>query len=187
MVKKETWYVVGAFALLLLVALVMQRQAATEAAEVVPTPRPVILLLDTTQIAGLTIEAPDGPRAVLKVGEDGQWTMDEPTPATAAELDQFTVQSAISGLGTLYQSGSLDPISDLAAVGLEMPANIILIDMKDGSRHELWVGGKTFNGGAYYVRVPGNDPQLANLFTIDAVLDLLRIPPLVAPGTGGEP
>ncbi|TAK10961.1 MAG: DUF4340 domain-containing protein [Anaerolineae bacterium] len=185
MVKKETWYVVGAFAVLLLVALVVQRQQAAEAAEVVPTPRPVVLLLDVTQIAGLEIEGPDGARAALSLGADGQWVMDEP-PATAAEVDQFTVQSAISGLGTLYEQSALDPISDLASVGLATPEYVIRILLLDGSNQELEVGGKTFNGGAYYVRVPGNDPQLVNLFTLDAVLDLLRTPPLI-PATGGEP
>jgi hypothetical protein len=180
-IRKETWYVLGAFAALLALALILQRQKAGDlAAEPTATARPAILELDTAQIVRLEIEDATGARAVLAATEDGQWEYLEPA-APAAQVEQFTVLSGIGSLARLTEQAPLSPLSDLGAVGLEAPAYTLTITLADDRELTLYVGDKTFNGGAYYVRVPDGNPQLANTFTIDALLDLLRTPPILPP------
>ncbi|MBI3158842.1 MAG: DUF4340 domain-containing protein [Chloroflexi bacterium] len=185
MVKKETWYVLAAFAVLLALALLFQRQQGEDlATEPLPTERPVILAVDVTQITGLRIEDSTGAHMELALAADGQWEYLEP-PAPPARVDQFTVLSGIGTLGRLTEQSSLSPLNDLASVGLDAPAYTITISLVDGTQLTLYVGDKTFNGGAYYVRLPDGNPQLANLFSIDATLDLLRTPP-IAPAAATE-
>ncbi len=178
MIKKETWVVLGAFGVLLLLAVILQRQQAATAISAEPTPRPLVLAVDTALLAEIQIADASGARVRYGLAGEGVWEMLE--PATPAEqLDQFSLQSAVGVLRQLYEQAPLAPLDDLASVGLETPHYTITLVYLDGSQQEIQVGSKTFNNGAYYVRLPGQPAQLANLFTIDILLDLLRTPPLL--------
>lgn len=181
MVKKETWYVLAAFGVLLLAALLLQRQRAQTAAAIEPTPRPLILAVDPTLVTALTVADNTGARVELALAGENLWELTE--PATPAEqVDQFTVQSALGLLRQFNEHAPLETLTDLSGVGLEVPVYTITIHYADGSQQELYVGQKTFNNGAYYVRLPGQPAQLANVFTMDVLLDLLRTPPILAEG-----
>ncbi len=184
MIKKETWYVLAAFGILLLAAVLLQRQQASQAAAVEPTPRPLVLAVDTALLAELQVAAANGERVRYGLTPEGLWEMLEP-PTPADRIDQFSLQSAVGLLRQLYEQAPLAPLADLASVGLETPEYTLTLVYLNGSQQDLYIGGKTFNNGAYYVRLPGQPAQLLNLFTVDILLDLLRTPPVL--GESGAP
>lgn len=183
MLRKNTQSVLIVFAVLLVILLVWQRApqlfgAGQETPTVAPL-SPAVLEVSLDQIVGLTIKSAEGEAASYQLIDTGEWEQVEPEIIPAEQIDQFTLNQAITTMAAWRELTSIDPITELSAVGLSSPAYRITLTLVNGETLRIDIGDKTVTDSGYYIRLEGHLPQIVRLFSVDPVLDLLINPPLL--------
>jgi hypothetical protein len=183
LLRKNTQSVLIVFAVLLVILLVWQRApqlfgAGQETPTVAPL-SPAVLEVSLDQIVGLTIKSAEGEAASYQLIDTGEWEQVEPEIIPAEQIDQFTLNQAITTMAAWRELTSIDPITELSAVGLSSPAYRITLTLVNGETLRIDIGDKTVTDSGYYIRLEGHLPQIVRLFSVDPVLDLLINPPLL--------
>jgi hypothetical protein len=194
MIKKNTWIVLGAFAVVLIAAIAWQYNLKERVIK--PEATPTIQAnpseeffpgLDVNNIASIEIQSTDGKTLLMNRDASGLWVVSEPEGGTVDPALADTLASQIAALRTLT---SMNPQDDLSVYGLSAPVYIIQLVLNGGEKHIIYVGDEAPTGTAYYVQLNGSAPKAVAKYDLDAVLDFLTNPPLLptpAPETSPTP
>lgn len=182
MLKRNTLILLGVFALLVVVLLVLRNLPEDETAETpldVPTQAVLPTLFDfaAADVAGVRIENAEA-QAVHFVREGEGWTVIQP-PAEPGEVDVTRLESLVSQLAFLRLVTETVLETDLAGLGLESPAYTLNIFLVSDEEHELLIGNSSIAGTGYYVSVDGEPPQLVTKSILDTFITLFENPPLI--------
>lgn len=153
---------IAAAVLALLAGGVWWSNRAKKAEEGKPRPDepPKILTLAEDQIRRIEIRKKDAELTVIEKNDAGNWEMKAPRPL---RIDRDAVSSMTSTLSSLNSDRLIEEkAEDLAPYGLQQPALELVVTLKDGKTHKLYIGDETPTGGGFYARLDG-DPRV---FTI---------------------
>ncbi len=105
------------------------------------------------EITGLEVD--DGQSPVrLERDEEGNWRLTAPEEK---EADQPRVKRIVESLATSRATRTLGPVDDWDTFGLAQPALTVTLTLQDGTTKQLFVGDRSPNKAAFYVRRPGED------------------------------
>jgi hypothetical protein len=138
-----------------------------------------LFAVDGTAIASFKI-VDNGSGTTVMVARDanGQWSLVEPQ---AQYTDIASVEAAVTQLTSLQVTSSLEESGNLADYGLDKPAYTITVNVNGGGQLVAQVGSPTATSSGYYVQMPGSVPQIIPKYGLDAVLKLLKNPPIATP------
>jgi uncharacterized protein DUF4340 len=183
MIRRNTWILLAAFALLLVAAVYLQRSGGLSTGEedVTPTVEQQQLLdVDAAEISSFQIKDAQGKEVSLMRDAQGAWALTEPP---ADKTDSAKVDSAVVSLASLEVLNTLETGPALDVVGLTKPNYTLQIGMADGSQHVIEVGEATPTGTGYYARMDGGTPVVVSKSAIDSAAELLTTPPVIATET----
>jgi len=183
MIKRNTWILLAAFAVLLLAAVYLQRSGglATGEEEATPTVEQQQLRdVDADGISSFQIEDAQGKVVAVERDAQGAWTLTEPP---AEKTDSAKVDSAMASLASLEVLNTLETDLALEVVGLANPIYTLQMGLADGGQHVIEVGEATPTGTGYYTRMDGGAPVVISKFAVDSAAELLTTPPIIATET----
>ena len=168
--KKTTWIVLGAFALLLIAFLIYQNIDNEEPVETpVPTTQAVLEQLDDQTIS--EIDYSDYTGENIRFTHDDSLDWSSPTHPdsviTAGKIEELMAN--LSGLTILTTiSGSTPP----EEVGLDSPTAVVTFTFDDGGTYKLEIGNPTAIDDGYYVRVDGAEIVVLPFDSVEQVATL---------------
>jgi hypothetical protein len=190
--RRSTWIL---WAILLVVGVfwyLLRSGRVSLPGSLAPTPTPAVevrqVLFSTEEgsINGIRIQDAAGSLVQTQRGPGGTWSLLEPSIAAA---DPAMAESAVSQAAALTVLSTVDPQTDLATVGLNLPGYTITFDTTLGPRIFL-IGNPTVSGSGYYVQTPDGSLVVVARFGLDALLELLTSPPYLetpTPSPGAAP
>lgn len=180
MIKRNTWIMIGVFAVLLTLTLVFQSGGGdADPAADLPTQvvRPLVFNVEMTDITGLRIENLDGQAVeVKKLGD--VWALVQ--PAAEAELvDQSRIEGLLAQLAAMpFLTESRINAPD-SALQLEFAPYVLTLTMVSGDSVSLKIGKAAPTGTGYYVAFDDRVPRIASKNPLDQAIRLLEMPPLL--------
>jgi hypothetical protein len=191
MVKRSTWIILGVFGVLLVAVFALPRLGieptpTEDPFGTLPEAGPLLFDVIATDMVEVRITAQDGRALRVERVDEFQWQMLAPVEAGPEEVDIFALQSVLFGLMGLESTPLDEEITDLAAVGLDPPAYIIVIKLADGTQRSVQVGNLNGLGTDYFARRPEQPVLLVDALTLDSILQLLENPPLAPTALPGE-
>ncbi len=182
MVRRSTWIVLVIFAALAGLAWYLQKNPLPVSSQVTPTAlESLVFELDANQVTGLRIVGPDGRAFSATRSTDATWKLVE--PENPNPIDSSKVESNLGQLLHLQTLSQLEAPPALETVGLVSPDYLVEIQMSDGTKHRLEVGDQTPTTSGYYVRVDNTELLVANKYSLDPVLAMVKTLPLMATPT----
>jgi hypothetical protein len=171
MIRRNTWIALGAFGLLVMAALIVNRSATVEPEDAsTQSPEP-IWRLESSDIVGLIVEDLRQQTLIeLARDEEQLWRLVGPEQVPA---DAGRVERAVSWLASPAPRAELFDTLDLAAFELDEPHFRIEILTGDGSRLSLDIGREAPTGGSRYAMTEGRlGVLLLSTAGLDEVLEL---------------
>jgi hypothetical protein len=190
MIRRSTWILLAAFAVVLAGAIIWTRArpapGSVVAAEATPTPEP-LWSVPATDILGLRLEDLET-GAIVEVrrgDEQTPWQMVKPD---AGPADAARVEWAVTALVSPRPQGTLPVPDDLEPFGLAEPSQRVTVFMAGDVTRSLEIGRASPAGGVFYVTVPGRAQiVMLNQYSLLDVLSLLYELPYAPTATQGEP
>jgi hypothetical protein len=190
MIRRSTWTVLAAFALVLGGALIWTRSKSASgsvvATDATPTLEP-LWSVPTTDILGLRVEDLET-GAIVEVrrgDEQTPWRMMEPDEGPA---DAAKVEWAVTALVSPRPQATLPMPGDLEPFGLAEPSQRVTVFMAGDATRSFEIGRVSPAGGVFYVTVPGRaEIVMLNEYSLLDVLSLLYELPYAPTATPGEP
>jgi hypothetical protein len=105
-----------------------------------------VFAFDREKVARLAFFAEGAPPIRLEKGADGKFHVSGPDTFA---LRPNVVESTLRSLATLRCDGFPDTLPTLAGAGLTPPRSRVEIDLQDGARHALDLGGETPNAQVF--------------------------------------
>jgi hypothetical protein len=182
MLKRNTLILLGVFATLVIVLLVLRNLPEDETPETVedfPTEAvmPPLFEFEAADVSGVRIERAEGD-AVQFTREGEGWSLIQP-PAEPEEVDAARIESLVSQLTFLRLVTETVLDTPLSALGLEVPDYTLFVFLSSGVEHEIRIGDASIAGTGYYVSVDGAPAQLVTKSILDTFITLFENPPLV--------
>ena len=180
MVRRTTWILLGAFAVVVL-AYAGWRRFAPAPAEATPTAGPDSpWSISPEQVESIRLtDLSDPAVVVLKRDLETGWRMLAPAIGGA---DAGRVEAALTAVLAPVVAQALDPVPDLEPFGLSPAHYRMTLLMVDGTAHSMDVGVVDPTGSVYYVQVPGDGRVLmVSRFSLEDLLGLLGTPPYPLP------
>ena len=189
MIRRSTWILLGAFAVLLGATIVWTRTrpgpGETPVKDATPTAEP-LWSVPATDIVGLRVEDLQT-GAVLEVrrgDEQTPWRMLEPEEGPA---DAARVEWAVNALLSPRPRGALPAPDDLAPYGLAQPAHQVTVFFGGDLTRSFAIGRVSPTGGVFYATVPGQPGiVLMSEYSLSDVLSLLDPLPYLPTPTPSE-
>lgn len=180
--RKPTLILVGAFFVLLLYFLFVQRPKEEAAKNATPTQAATsggaLWSFTADQITGARVVDNVGLRTMaISMNTTGVWAVLQPTPAPA---DQLQAGDVINRLAGLRYTSVLTQVANLDDFGVLSPTYTIELTTADGVVHVVSVGNKSPVGTLYYVQRPG-ETQILVVSGLDVLEQMLTTPPYVIP------
>jgi len=186
MIRRSTWILLAAFALVLGGAMLWTRlrpaPGSADAADATPTLEP-LWSIPTTDILGLRVEdLKTGAIVEVRRGdEETPWRMVEPDEGAA---DAARVEWAITALVSPRPQATLPLPDDLGPFGLAEPSQRVTVFMAGSLTRSFEIGRISPAGGVFYVTVPGRaEIVMLNQYSLTDVLSLLYELPYPPTGT----
>jgi hypothetical protein len=182
MIRKQTWIVLAAFAVLLAFALLWQNDVIRLGSSATPTPSPTSqgLMVTGWQASDITwMELLDSQGSGMRVilDSEGKWVLDAEGGDAA---DAGVVEEIRSQIAAAQTEISLDPGYDLEAIGLgAAPSHTLTIRSPQGRQAVIHIGQPTPTDSGYYVQVDNAAPAVVSKLAIDAILEKLQREQLV--------
>ncbi|MBM4425040.1 MAG: DUF4340 domain-containing protein [Chloroflexi bacterium] len=136
--------------------------------------------IDSTLVKSLTVT--DTVKALTfsaALDPSGQWMISQPQ---AGQADPAQMSTILSTVGSLYINRTITESVDLAEFGLTAPDYSIEVQTVDGAIFGASVGKQAVTGYAYYVLpADGGSVVLVGSSSLDTLLTLPSLPPLLAP------
>ncbi len=142
-----------------------------------PPTAEVALEFDSTDISNLRIANMNGRSISFERDLEGSWSLEGAKPPV--QIDEARLLAALTQAGALRSLARLAVDSDPEPLGLSQPSYLIEIELQDGTRHMLSVGGLTPTSSGYYTRIDGGAPQVVGKASLDLILELLSRPPFL--------
>lgn len=176
MIRRSTLIVLLILAGLAAVAFYLQRSDPAEDVQPTPAEASGPLFQFDSQISGFRLEKVGG--EVLDIGRDeqGLWRLNYP-PAEAT--DSAAIESAVSQLLSTQIVSTLENGPSLEDAGLAQPAFRLLLQLESGQQELMSVGKESPTGSGYYVLVGSRGLFIVNKFSLDPLLTLAEIPPIL--------
>lgn len=175
MVRRSTWIALGAFAAVILSALILnetQKEGPRPAATRPPDP---LWTVQSADIVALIIEdLTAGDLLQFERHEEDLWRMVRPEQG---EAEVASVERAVSWLSSPNPRAKLTEVEDLSDYRLDLPEYRVTLLLSNGEQLSLVVGRETPTGGSRYIAMPGTaGVWIVSTLGLDEVLDLLQIP-----------
>jgi hypothetical protein len=182
MIKRSTWVMVVALAVLAGLAYYLQqpdnliKKALTPAGT--PTAEPLAQLVSPADgpINGISVQSADGKSAAIDRKSSG-WTLtignESPIPADQTAAEQVVSQAQELRPVVKIEAGT----PDLAAFGLDTPAYLCKLTLADGRSVTFKIGDVTPTEDGYYLQKEDGEIVVVGKFGMDAVINLLTQPP----------
>jgi Domain of unknown function (DUF4340) len=189
MIRRSTWILLAAFALVLGGAIIWTRlgpAAGSAAVGATPTLEP-LWSVTATDIVGLRLENMKTAEVVeVRRGDERTpWRMIKPEEGPA---DAARVEWAITALVSPRPQATLPMPDDLAPFGLATPSVRVTVFMAGNVTRSFDIGRVSPAGGVFYVTVPGRgEIVMLNQYSLSDVLSLLDKLPYAPTATPGEP
>lgn len=148
--KKSTWAVLGAFALILIAFLVYQNIQPAMDETPTPTPQPTLRQLNDREI--ISISYVDADSAPISVEKDSELSWYMPTDAETT-VAAGKIEELIANLSNLRLLASLPEDASLADLGLLQPDKTVEIHFEDETTYLIEIGDTTPLGDGYYARI----------------------------------
>ena len=180
MVRRTTWILLGAFAVVVL-AYAGWRRFAPAPADATPTAGPESpWSIWPEQVESIRLTDLSNPAVVvLRRDLETGWRMLAPAIGGA---DAGRVEAALTAVLAPVVAQTLDTPTDLGPFGLSPAHYRMTLLMVDGTAHSMDVGAVDPTGSVYYVRVPGDGRVLmVSRFSLEDLLGLLGTPPYPLP------
>jgi hypothetical protein len=176
MIRKNTWFVLAVFVVLLAAVLVLQRTRGSLTlieAKTTPSATSTPLLLAGWQAQDLSyIEwRGDGQTLTLSQSADGSWV---PGPMQSGPVDTGKIEMLRSSLFSLRPIAVLGTGNPVDGFGLSTPLNIILLRSASGQQTQITLGSSTPTGSGYYAQVDSNPPVIVEKYEVESMLEQLR-------------
>jgi hypothetical protein len=189
MIRRNTWFLLILLAALIGFMVFVNKRKQAAATEPTPTGAVDVFLFgpEAGNPTRIKIEAAGGELVEVARDASGQWAITAPVDAPA---DQALVQAAADQIGAMTQLQEIE--IELAAVGLDRPANVLTIAFSTGKQHRVAIGSKTVTDSGYYVRLDAETTtRIITTSSIEALLNLLKSPPYAqtptpSPAPGSE-
>ncbi len=175
MVRRSTWIALGAFAAVILSALILN-QTQKEGPRPAATPPPDPLwTVQSADIVALVIEdLTAGYLLQFERHEEDLWRMVRPEQG---EAEVASVERAVSWLSSPNPRAKLTEVEDLSDYRLDLPEYRVTLLLSNGEKLSLMVGRETPTGGSRYIALPGTEGVwIVSTLGLDEVLDLLQVP-----------
>src|SRR3990172_7264698 len=180
MVRRTTWILLGAFAVVVL-AYAGWRRFAPAPAVATPTAGPESpWSISPEQVESIRLtDLSDPAVVVLRRDPETGWRMLAPAIGGA---DAGRVEAALTAVLAPVVAQALDTAADLEPFGLSPAHYRMTLLMVDGTAHSMDVRAGDPTGSAYYVQVPGDGRGLmVSRFSLEDLLGLLEAPPYPLP------
>jgi hypothetical protein len=177
MIRRSTWMLVALFAVMAGLAWYLQGNPIGGQAEATPTTGMSYLFpTEGSSITSLAISDRQGVSLEVQRDAEGAWTL---VGQEGVEADVGRIESAVRHAETLRILSTLETQPDLAIIGLEPPEYRLSITLADGRQQVAFAGSATPTGSGYYAHLDGGELVVVNLFSMDGVLEIFKIPPVV--------
>lgn len=180
MIRRNTWVLLGIFALLLVVTFVLQQTGAGEPdAADVPTSavRPNLFTFTADQVVSVRIENLDG--VAVEAEKSGDvWLLVQPE-AAADLVDQSRIEGLLGQLAAVRVLTDSAINGSLSALQLQYPPHQLTVRLSSGEERVLAIGESSIANTGYYVSLDGAAPQLVSKSALDSFIELLDSPPLL--------
>lgn len=175
MIRRPTQIMLALFAILLALAVFLQRTAILGERRQTPTATTYPKLIEGVSPAEIIRFEIEDSQAVLRFqlqkNADNQWVFNEDA---SKQVDQGKVQELISTLISLNVLNTIDPATALQVLGLDSPRAIITLTTSSGESKAVRIGNLAPPETGYYLQLNGNVPVIVNKFSVESLLDLLR-------------
>jgi hypothetical protein len=176
MIRRNTWILLVALAVLIGAALYFNNQKKTSTNAATPTPAQAFLF--TSQDGNPTdikIEDNAGHSVEIARNSTGTWVLKAPTADAA---NQSQAEAAATQVTSLNLLGNVQ--IGLDVVGLDKPTYTMTITFDSGKTHKLLIGSVNPIETGYYVQLDGGPVQVVDKSGIDALIGMLTAPPYLA-------
>ncbi len=183
-IKRNTWVLLGVFAIILAFGILYQRDKSQTAASVTPTASPTdkpLLVIDEKSIASVRVEDDQGKAVALGRDAGGLWVITE--PKGGGQTDAGKAEQMVTQIAAFHSTGSPNATSDLSIFGLLKAKYTITVNLNGGTKHVIHIGDVDPMGDGYYVQVDGEAPQIVAKSSIEAVTSAITSPPYVPTAT----
>lgn len=174
--RRSTWIALLVLVIAggVLIYLSRQKQVVKEMAESFPTlpSRTVFGNLGGT-LNRIEIQSAAGKSVEMALNMQGTWDIILPFEGAAGG---GVMEAAITQLDVMRFTNEVQDLA-LADIGLDQPAYVLTLHLKDGGKHVIEVGDKTPSGTGYYVRVDGTRQLVVEADAIDSLLIMFEQPP----------
>ena len=179
--KKTTWFVLGAFALLLVGFLISQNIESAPEETPVPTEEPTLRVLDDQNITQILYTDATGVTIELDKVEALTWTSPTHPEAqvTAGRIEELLAN--LSGLSIISTLSADTPLADLS---LDAPIYSITFVLEDESTYRIEVGSPTAMRDGYYAWIDESEIVVLPTTTMEYLPTLMYtivIPPTATP------
>jgi hypothetical protein len=184
MIQRNTWIALGAFALVLLAAIVWTRQSGgDEEADITPTPE-ALWDLEARELQALSIlETNSGMEVTARRHPEDGWVLDAPSGEVA---NSGTIERTATSLLILRPRSTI-AADDREPFDLDPAMYRLTLELADGSSHVLLIGREAPTGGVRYVALPlASEVTLVNSFSLQDIIGWIEAPPVVTPTVEGE-
>ena len=180
MVRRTTWILLAAFAVVVLAYAGWQRFVPAPV-EATPTFRPDSpWSISPEQVESIRLTALADPAVVVvRRDVDAGWRMLAPAIGAA---DAGRIEAALIAVLAPVVVQVIDPAPDLEPFGLSPARYRMTLLMVDGTAHSMDVGAVDPTGSVYYVQLPGEARVfMVSRFSLEDLLGLLQAPPYLLP------
>jgi hypothetical protein len=186
MVRRTTWILLLVFGLMVVFAWVFTRYQANK---VVATSTPT-LIATTQKLYDLTNAQVTEVNISNNAGDTIDLYRDSSTSAkwavkniAADQADSVKIDTAVSQFLSLTILDALTQSPPLDSIGLASPTDTITMLTTDGKQIVTNIGSPTAIGTGYYIQVDSSPIVIVDKVNVDNVLNLLKVPPLLATAT----
>ncbi|MFV1858028.1 MAG: DUF4340 domain-containing protein [Anaerolineales bacterium] len=175
MVRRSTWIALGAFAAVILSALILnQTQKEGPRPAATPPPDPLWTVQSADIVALIIEDLTAGYLLQFERHEEDLWRMVRPEQG---EAEVASVERAVSWLSSPNPRAKLTEVEDLSDYRLDLPEYRVTLLLSNGEKLSLMVGRETPTGGSRYIALPGTEGVwIVSTLGLDEVLDLLQVP-----------
>jgi hypothetical protein len=178
--RKKNIFRTGTVAAVLLLIIMIEltvylkgEKEKTNAAELTPVSTPShIFSVNDGVVSSIEIKPATGDGVKLARNAESAWVVEMPIKA---EADQGLAESAATQVFSLSVISQID--ADPEIFGLKNPPFVITLEFSGGKKHTLEIGDVTPSKSGFYVRVDKDKMMIADLSGIQALLQLVSVPP----------
>lgn len=181
MIRRQTWFILGLFVVLLAGTLFWQQtkqKNAPEETATVATPDQEENLFDPTG-AGISYvkiqRVEDGTTLEMEKRAEG-WELLLPK---AWATESSTIESAITSLFSARIVAKPTGATDLTVLGLQPPVYRVQIGLENGQKITMNIGKAAGAGTGYYVLTDARVVYIVNKFSLDALIGMVDTPPIM--------